>query len=129
METIQEDQSSKSHIDTKSWTEREMSIGDFTNQQPESSEPNGLKARSPGIELNMLVSYYKINNLGTSIYHDPIGRYLAKVEDHVTPLQPNPLVNNQYMGCDRDLYIMIGCKKNGPDGVSCFEKDRRTRVE
>ena len=68
-----------------------------------------------GIIYNTRLEFEFTNRWGAEIYHDPMGRYVYKMGEHLTPFDKYPWVNYQgdmYMGDDGARYEVIESPKN-----------------
>ena len=74
------------------------------------SQPFGL-----GIKYNIRLEFDFTNRWGAEIYHDPMGRYVYKTGEHLTPFEKYPWVNYQgdmYMGDDGARYEVTESPEN-----------------
>ena len=74
------------------------------------SQPSGL-----GIKYNIRLEFDFTNRWGAKIYHDPMGRYVYKMGEHLTPFEKYPWVNYQgdmYMGDDGARYEVTKSPEN-----------------
>ena len=112
LESIQEYSSSESQSNSVSIAESKMHINENmheSTQRKDKSIGNPFNDHSEKMEVRVELKYEAINNYGTLIYKDPLGRNVYKSTKHNTPFNECPKVvyqGDSYIGEDGAHYVV-----------------------